>query len=74
MDEKTNQYRKFIRYECLVDELSEAWVFVMSHLDEFQTPGIEITGQLGNWDGFNDDDEPTVKYKVVVFGDTEGGW
>lgn len=69
--------RKFVRYENLVDELSDAWAFIMAHIDEFKTPSIEITGELGCWNlnSISDDsDVMSVKYRTAVFGDVEGGW
>lgn len=67
--------KKFVRYETLVDELPEAWAFVMEHVDEFKTPSIEIGCELSMWNYDIDEDETmSVKYRVGVFGFVEGGW
>ncbi len=63
--------RKFVRYEKVVDTIAEAWTHVMAHVDEFTTPNVAIEGELGTW---GDDDEPSIKYRVQVYGDVEGGW
>lgn len=72
METKHEIPRKFIRYEVLVNSMTEAFTFVMEHIDEFPTPNIEITGELGSWDDF--ESEPYVKFRVAVFGDIEGGF
>ena len=66
--------KKFVRYETLVDELSEAWTFVMGRVDEFKTPNIEIGSELGMWNYETDDETLSIKYRVGVFGFVEGGW
>lgn len=66
--------KKFVRYENLVDELSDAWAFVMAHVDEFGSPNIEIGGELGCWNLDEDDETMSIKYRVGVFGFVEGGW
>ena len=71
-----NQYRKFVRYEIMANDMPTAWAFIMAHVDEFKTPGVEITGEHGSWDMDEDENycDPYVKYRVAVFGDIEGGW
>jgi len=75
MEGEEGIYRKFIRYELLTPRLTDAWSFIMGHIDEFKTPNIEIVGELGSWD-IEDGEmcEPYVKYRTSVAGDVEGGW
>lgn len=63
--------RKFIRYASRVPTLIDAWALVMEHVDEFQSPNIEILGVFGADEA---DDENHVMFDVSVYGDVEGGW
>lgn len=57
---------KFIRYSSQVETLHEAWSFVMSYVDEFEAPSVEINpywvyGREGVEDG-------ALGFDVVVSG------
>ena len=76
IETEDNRFRKYTGYEVLVNDLVTAWSFIMSHIDEFKTPNIEIVGELGSWDvnELGEFCEPYVKYRTNVSGDVEGGW
>lgn len=77
IESEDNRYRKYVRYEVLVNDLVTAWSFIMGHIDEFKTPNIEIVGEMASWDLDPITQEfckPYVKYRASVSGDVEGGW
>lgn len=58
--------RKIVTYSTEVDDLSAAFSFLMSHLDEFKTPSISIEAVKG----LGEDEEDS--FEVELWGDVEG--
>lgn len=58
---------KFVRYSTHVETITAAWAFVMSHMDEFRRPTIQVEACLSS-----DDGESWVEgYDATLYGDVQ---
>lgn len=61
------EVEKFVKYAAMVDTMPLAWSFVMTYVDEFVAPDIEITAVQG----LEDEDGP-ITFEAQVYGLVKG--
>lgn len=64
---------KFINYSENVDNIQEAFAFIMAYMDEFESPDIRIQPYTSyeSLTDMSDDDKGELKFGVSVSGTVE---